>query len=88
MQNRRSGLCLTVDAKGNGAAVTQRTCRNKKYGDDYKPQLFWATPDDRFFSQYAKGKCLDIAGAQKQNGAVVTVWSCNIKKNQMFDRIS
>ncbi|MFI0448724.1 RICIN domain-containing protein [Actinomadura sp. 6N118] len=87
IQNRNSGLCLTVDAKRNGAAVTQRQCRNKKYGDNYTKQLFWYTPDSRFFSQYAKGKCLDIAGASKRNKALTTVWKCGYAKNQRFKNI-
>ncbi|GAA2585345.1 hypothetical protein GCM10010411_17620 [Actinomadura fulvescens] len=84
IQNRYSGLCLTVDGTRNGSAVTQRQCRNKKYGDNYTRQLFWYTPDHRLFSRYARGKCLDIAGASKRNKALTTIWKCSTKKNQRF----
>ncbi|MFB4308769.1 RICIN domain-containing protein [Actinomadura sp. GTD37] len=88
IQNRNSGLCLTVEGTKNGSAVRQRQCRNKKYGDKYWPQLFWYTPLHQLVSQNSK-KCLDIAGASKRNKALTNVWTCKASKmNQRFSNIS
>ncbi|MFI0484685.1 RICIN domain-containing protein [Actinomadura sp. 9N215] len=87
VQNRHSGLCLTVEGVKNGGAVRQRQCRNAKYGDNYRPQLFWYTPLRQLVSRHAR-KCLDISGASKRNGALTTVWTCKAgKMNQRFANI-
>ncbi|MGI5208196.1 RICIN domain-containing protein [Spirillospora sp. CA-108201] len=88
IQNRNSGLCLTVEGTKNGSAIRQRQCRNAKYGDNYTPQLFWYTPLHQLINQKAR-KCTDIAGASKRNGALTTVWTCKTSKmNQRFSNIT
>jgi hypothetical protein len=94
-----SGLCLDAAfPAGNGAAVTQRNCypttplgivmsdlqrwyyeRTGCSRDVFGRTTCWYLVRNRY-----SGKCLDVAGISKDDGAAVQLWDCWSGPNQQW----
>lgn len=74
-----SGKCLDVDsAGGKGARVNQWDCNNEMH------QKWEYDDQQRLRPLHNKGLCLDIKGANKDNGAPLIVSDCHGATNQKW----
>lgn len=91
-RSAHSGLCLDVNggSTSNGARVQQWDCNNT---NAQKWEIVYAGGGPRFNGQagnyyfiknVGSGKCLDVIGASRSNGAGVTQWDCHGGTNQRW----
>ncbi|PLS67685.1 MAG: hypothetical protein CV045_12210 [Cyanobacteria bacterium M5B4] len=93
---KHSGKCLDIAGwkKDNGAFLTQWDCHN---GDNQKfraveagdeLQASWRDRLSNRFWLVAKhsGKCLDVSGGSKANGAPIVQWTCHGGNNQVWEQ--
>ncbi|GLC43915.1 hypothetical protein PLESTM_001533500 [Pleodorina starrii] len=81
-------LCLGVDgaSKENGAGVVAGACGSGGAGGDSPAQWFVPLPVDGGFAfmNVNSGKCVDLTGWSKENGAALQQWDCSLMGNQVF----
>ncbi|GGJ45219.1 M12 family metallopeptidase [Deinococcus roseus] len=95
VQNVGSNKCLDVDnvSTANGASIKQYACieRNTLYNQDYRFKQV-NTPEGVYYQIQAvhSGKCADISGINKNDGAKLNQWDCQGNpddpslRNQLF----
>jgi hypothetical protein len=82
-----SGMCLDVAGNNwsNGTQIQQYTCNGTEAQRFYRVACFNTDINACFMIKHApSGKCVDIAGASKENGARVQLYTCNNTLAQKF----
>lgn len=74
-------MCLSVRSSDNGAQVEQAPCAHN-HRDANKEWYFISTDSGHYLIQNLKsGKCLNVKGASKKDGAKVILYTCGVKRH-------
>jgi len=88
---RHSGKCAAVseNSKVNGASIVQWACNsNPSPGDGQVFTLVPQSPENYEIMANSSGKCMNVSGASKTNGAKVIQWTCEPVSNGIWHYVA
>jgi len=90
LKAKHSRRCITVHgaSTGNGATIDQYSCVGQA-NQRWRVLVIAVVSNKLSYTAYLiaenSGKCMDVQGGSTANGAKVIQWSCNSRKNQIFN---
>lgn len=72
-----SGKCLHAEGSGNRARVIQKACDNS-------PNQQWVQDGELLRPRNSFGRCLDVEGGRRNDGAPLIIWDCHRGTNQRW----